>query len=121
MQPVERNVKGGRHMQSQRSQNGMPLRKERIQRPPEPIVIKLAGGNAPQQIGPTGFGPFADIGQRDRRIQPRRRQRTEHTPMIKLSLRIGGQMPVDDFGKINFLNHRFNHRERTKRCALDVG
>ena len=41
--------------------------------------------------------------------------------MIKLRLRIGWQMLIDDSGEVDFLNHGLNHGERPERGSFNIG
>jgi len=87
----------------------MPLGKESIERSSEAIVIDFLDRDLPEQVGAALLGPFRDVDQRGRSIQPRCNQKTENFSMAELSPRIGGKVLIDNCRDV----HPFQQRKIT--------
>ena len=121
MQVFDRNVEGFDDLQSDGRENGVTLFEEGIQRPSEAIVIPLFEGPVKEDVGGSVFGPLADLGKRDGLMSASRDEDTENFPMSKVSLRIGGEMLVNDVLDAHALEHGHDDREPTEWLAFDVG
>ena len=121
MQVFDRNAEGFEHLQRDGRENGVTLLEEGIQRPSEAIVVHLLERHVKEEVGASVFGPLAEIGKRDGLMSASRDEDTENFPMSKVSLRIGGEMLVNDVLDAHALEHGHDDREPTEWLAFDVG
>ena len=95
MHLAQRHAKLAGHMQGDVGENGMPLSERRPGRC-QAIIVELLRRNVPENICPAIRGPTGDATQSHGAVEPRCGQQTQHGAVRVLSLRIGGQVPVDD-------------------------
>ena len=108
------------NVQSDGSENGVPMIKEGVERSPEPVVIHLLDRDAEVDIRSGFFGPFRNVGHRHRRVESGGKHETEDRPMIKLSLLIGGDVLVDDLFEFDSFEHGRDHGQLSKITTLNI-
>ena len=120
MEFAERDAEFFGDVQSDGSENGVPLIKEGVERSSEPVVIHLLDGDAEVDVGSGLLGPFRNVGHRHGRVESGGKHETENRPMIKLSLLIGGDVLVDDLFEFDSFEHGRDHGQLSKITTLNI-
>ena len=117
---AERNFEFSCNVQSDSSENRVPLIEEGVERSSEPVVVHLLDGDAEVDIRSGLFGPFRNVGHRHGRVESGAEHQTEYGPMIKLRLLICGDVLVDDLFEFDSFEHRRDHGQLSKITTLNI-